>query len=157
MKQDVPILVNGRYLGRVIIDTDRKQAIKAAQAAASHISTPTDTQLCPFSDGSHDGMHRGGVGLAYRRNWLPQGLVSEQAATDLSGDFVERAWPYSHAKDNMVMEAVGIVEALYAARESIQQHLPVLKKHACNVTVKATTDCMPLLEHIARQTPRGGK
>lgn len=157
MEEILPILVDGRNVGRAIIKRSPKQATKAAEAAASHISTPVDILFCPFSDGSHDHNNRGGVGLAYRRQWLPPGWASEHAKTDLNGDFVEKAWPYGHAKNNMLMEAVGIVEALYAADESIQQHLSVLKKNNCTVTVKAMTDCQPMLPHIARQTPPGGK
>lgn len=157
MEEILPILVDGRNVARAIIKRGIRQATKAAEAAASHISTPMDIQLCPFSDGSHDSNNRGGVGLAHRRQWLPQGWASEHAKTDLNGDFVEKAWPYGHANNNMLMEAVGIIEALYAADESIEQHLPVLKKHTCTVTVKAMTDCQPMLAHIVRQTPPGGK
>lgn len=157
MEDILPILVDSRNVGRVIIERRPKLATKAAEAAASHMSTPKDIQFCPFSDGSHDDRNRGGVGLAYRRKWLPQGWSSEDAKTDVNGDFVEKAWPYGHAKNNMLMEALGIIEALYAADESIQHNLSVLKKHACTVTVKAMTDCQPMLQHIARQTPPGGK
>lgn len=157
MEEILPIVLDGRNVGTVIIKRSPKQATKAARAIASHISTPTDIQFCPFSDGSHGYDNRGGVGLVYRRQWLPQGWAPEHAVTNLKSDFVERAWPYGHAKDNMMMEVVGIVEALQAADESIKQHRSILKKHGSTVTVKATTDCQPVLHHIAKQTPSGGK
>lgn len=157
MEEFLPIVVDGRTVGTAIIKRKPKQATKAARAAASHISTPDDIQFCPFSDGSHDNSNRGGVGLAYKREWLPRGWAPERDVTDQNGDFVKKAWAYGHSKNNMLMEVVGIVEALNAADESIRQHLPLLRKHACTVTVKATTDCQPLLQHIAKQTPPGGK
>lgn len=157
MQDNLPILADGRKVGTAILKYEPKQATKTARAAAFHVSTPNDIQICPFSDGSHDTNNRGGVGLAYRRQWLPREWVTQRAVKGVKGEFVERAWPYSYAKNNTLMEVVGIVEALHAANESIQQHIALLKKHACTVQVKATTDCQPLLAHIAKQTPPGGK
>lgn len=157
MEDNLPIHADGRKVGTAIIKYEPKQATKAARAAAFHVSTPSDIQICPFSDGSHDTSNKGGVGLAYRRQWLPREWARQRAVKGVNSEFVERAWPYDHAKNNMLMEVVGIVEALHAANESIQQHISLLKQHACIVQVKATTDCQPLLAHIAKETPRGGK
>ncbi|KAJ0124273.1 hypothetical protein J7T55_005611 [Diaporthe amygdali] len=148
-----PIIVEGRTVGRAIIVHNRSQAIKAAEDAASHISTPDNIQICAFTDGSHSRDNRGGVGLVYRWQWLPREWAAESAAADPCGDFVEQAWPFGHAVGILVMEGVGVLEALHAANEELKRHLPVLKTYASPINVNLTTDCQPIIEHIVRTAP----
>lgn len=166
--QEFPIIVDGRAVARAIIKHDRKQAIESANAAASHVSTPDDIQFCTFSDGSHsiDTENWGGVALAYRYKWLPQGWAAEDEATYPGGDrdmdenvwpfvhadMVAKAWPFGHAVGAAAMEGVGVVESLYAANEELERYLPVLTKHASTVLVKVTTDCQEILKYISKAT-----
>lgn len=112
------------------------------------VSTPQDIQFCTFSDGSYR-EHYGGVGLAYKRHWLPREWVAGSA--DLScGDMVEKAWSYGYAVGAQVMEGVGILESLYVANEETKRHLSVLEKHTSTVQVKVTTDCQTFLRAVSR-------
>lgn len=156
---DIPIIVEGRSVGQVIIQPDRESAIRLATAAATHISTPNDIQFCSFSDASSSQgpEYRGGVGLVYKWRWLPQGWVAGRAATDPAEDMVEKAWPYGYAVGTLVVEGVGILESLHAANEEIKRHRSVLAKHASTVKVKVTTDCQAILHHICRTTPTADK
>lgn len=150
----LPIVVDGLAVAKAIINHDRKQAIESACAAASHISTPDDIQFCTFSDGScsNDSDNWGGVGLAYRHQWLPQKWADEHQAAYPSGDMVEKAWPFGFAVGAPVMEGVGVLESLHEANEEVERHLPVLTKHASTVVVKATTDCQEILRYISKAT-----
>lgn len=147
--EELPIIVEGRAVARVIINHHKEEATKSAHAAASHIPTPDDIQFCPFSDGSLGSENHGGVALVYRCPWLPQGWVSEREATIPSGNMVRKAWSYGYAAGSLAMEGVGVLESLYAANEELERHLPALIKHASTVTVKATTDCQSILHYIS--------
>ncbi|KAG6354459.1 hypothetical protein INS49_004476 [Diaporthe citri] len=152
---DRPIRLDGRTVARAIIRHDRKQAIESANAAASHVSTPDDIQFCTFSDGSHsnDTENWGGVALAYRQNWLPQGWAAEREATYCGGlivesawsfvpsDMVAKAWPFGYAVGSLVMEGVGVLESLHAANEELD-----------TVVVRAMTDCQELLQYTSKAT-----
>lgn len=167
MKEDLPIIVDGRTVARAIINHDRKQAMELAEAAAYHVSTPTDVQFCTFSDGSWSNdpkQSRGGVGLVYRCKWLPKEWSPEQKATNPGGDTVEKtwpfglagmvhkAWPFGYAIEAAAMEGVGVLESLCAANEELKQHLPVLKQHTSTVMVKAITDCQEILQSVSKGT-----
>lgn len=147
---DGPVLFDGRVVASVVINHDRAQATKSAHAAATHVSTPDNVQFCAFSDGSHGHGHRGGVGLAYRRQWLPKGWA-EDGETH-SGDMVKKAWPFEHSAGAQVMEGVGVMESLHAANEELERYLPVLTERARAVTVRATTDNQGVLRYIAAAT-----
>lgn len=153
MEEDLPIIVGGHTVARAIINHDKMRASKSASVAASHVSTPSDIQFCPFSDGSHGADCRGGVALAYRTPWLPQGWEqgwgAEGESTDISGNMVRKAWPYGYAATSLVMEGVGVLESLYAANEELERHLPVLLKHSSTVNVKATTDCQTIIQYVS--------
>lgn len=167
MKEDLPIIVDGRTVARAIINHDRKQAMELAEAAAYHISTPNDIQFCTFSDGSWSNdpkQSRGGVGLVYRCKWLPKKWSPEQKATNHGGDTVEKtwpfglagmvhkAWPFDYAIEAAAMEGVGVLESLCAANEELKQHLPVLKQHTSTVMVKVITDCQEILQSVSKGT-----
>lgn len=117
------------------------------------VSTHDDIQISTFSDGSHSRENHGGVGMAYKRRWLPKEWTHETAdpASDCV-DMVEQAWAYGYAVGAMTMEGVGVLESLYAANDEITRHLAILQKHASTVKVRITTDCQPILEQIARST-----
>lgn len=148
--EDISVVVDGRVLASVVINHNKGQACKSAYAAASHISTPDNIQLCPFSDGSHGpDDNRGGVGLAYSYPWLPPEWVTGPEATYPSYYMVRKAWPFGHASGSLAMEGVGVLESLCAANEELKRHLPVLAKHASTVNVRATTDCQWILRNIS--------
>lgn len=147
--EDLLVIVGGHAVARVIIKHDKSQAISAACAAASHISTPADIQLCTFSDGAQDRDYHGGAALAYRESWLPQGWGKE---TRPIGFMVCKAWPFGHAAASLAMEGVGVLESLSAANEELKQHLPVLTNNASTVNVKVTTDCQDILRRISGMT-----
>lgn len=164
--ENLPVNVDGHTVGRVIINHNRANAVKAAIAAAYHVSTPTDIQFCTFSDGScgYGPNYWGGVGLAHTRQWLPEEWAAQSKGTDLDGNTVEtvwpyvqshtvaKAWPFGHAVGSPVMEGVGVLESLYAANEEVKRHLPALTKHSSSVMVKVTTDCQEVLHYIPKET-----
>ncbi|KAK2606596.1 hypothetical protein N8I77_005333 [Diaporthe amygdali] len=158
--KQLPILVEGRNVGKVVIENNASRAIKASRLAAYHVSTPTNTQFCSFSDasyGNRGNMHFGGVALVYRWQWLPREWASDRTAADPSEVFVEQAWAYGHAVGIEVMEGVGVAESLSAADEAIKRQLSVLKKNNCALTVKVTTDNMSVLQHVASTKPMSAK
>lgn len=138
-------------MGKVVIQKPT-EAINAARDAAFTLSTPNEVRFCTFSDGSYK-YERGGVGLVYRRQWLPKEWAPEQQPTDPNRDFVKTAWPYARAIGSMVMEGVGVLKGLQAANKAIRRDLHVLKAQHCTITVRGTTDCAAILRHIARNDP----
>ncbi|KAG8159941.1 hypothetical protein KVR01_010578 [Diaporthe batatas] len=76
--EELPILIDDLEVGKVVIRSEAAQAIQSARDADSNISSVDEhAQFCAFSDGSHrDG--RGGVGMVYRRQWLPDRWAADQ-------------------------------------------------------------------------------
>lgn len=150
--EEFPILIGGLEVGKVVIQKPT-DAIRTARDSAFTISTTNDTRFCPFSDGSHN-KDRGGVGLVYRRNWLPKEWAPEQPTGPGPSDhFFQISWPYARSSGNMVMEGIGVLEGLHAANETIRRDLHVLKAQTCTIIVRGTTDCEAILRHIARNGP----
>lgn len=154
--EELPILIGALEVGKVVIQ-EPTDAIRTARDSAFTISTTNDTRFCPFSDGSHH-KDRGGVGLAYRRHWLPKEWAPEQPkGLGPSDDFIQKSWPYARSSGNMVMEGIGVLEGLHAANEAIRRDLHVLKGQNCTIMVRGTTDCEAILRHIARNIPTRAK
>lgn len=156
--EELPILFKNLEVGKVVIQTESTEAIQVARTAASKLSSAKDTQFCPFSDGSHGrhGRHGngpGGVGLVYKRQWLPDRWTSDQTGTHPNGDFVKQAWSYTRAVGSMVMEGVGVLEGLHAANKTITRDTHLLKAHGSMVTVRGITDCEGILRHISSKSP----
>lgn len=120
------------------------------------MSTPHDIRFGAFCDGSHRKDRGGGVALVYNKLWLPQECTD--GPTDASrGWHVKKAWWYGESAGQLVMEAIGVLESLYAANEEIKQHLAVLEKHGSTVLVKVTTDCQSVLRRITATKPGGAR
>ncbi|KAH8766037.1 hypothetical protein F5883DRAFT_522491 [Diaporthe sp. PMI_573] len=159
--EELPVLLKDLVVGKVVIQLKPTEAIQTARDADSKIpeSSTKNTQFCTFSDGSHNrrGDDQGGVGLVYRRHWLPDGWTSEQTGTHPNGEFVKQAWSYTRTFGSIALEGVGVLEGLHAANKTITHNLQVLKAHDSTVTFRGITDCQSILHHIARRSPSSKK